>query len=278
MLTYEDKCGIICDIDLDFWGINMLANERQDIIKKLLEQNGAVKTSNLVEKFNVSLETVRRDFIAMEEEGLLKKVHGGAIAISDMKPYFSLEQRYEEFFQEKMELAQFACEFINEGDIIGIDTGATCTVFAKVLKENFKRLTVITYSLDVFNILSKHADFSVILCGGNFDKSENCFYGSLVLEMLSKLHIQKVFLCPSAVSLEFGIGDYAEHLMLLQKKFIKISNEVYFLADSSKFEKKALLKLDDLKNEYTFITDSGFSKDVKDLYIENNINIINGEI
>ncbi len=252
----------------------MLAKERQDIIKKLIQQNGAVRTSYLVERFNVSLETIRRDLLSMEEAGLLTKVHGGAIAISEMKPFFSLEQRREEFYNEKTELAKFACKLIQEGDIIGIDTGATSTVFAKALKDNFSRLTVVTYSLDVFNILSKHADFNVILCGGNFDKSENCFYGSLVLDTLSNLHIQKAFLFPAAISLEFGIGDYREHLMLLQKKLIEISNEVYLLADSSKFEKKALLKLSDLKNEYTFVTDSRFSNDIKQLYIENNVNII----
>ncbi len=253
----------------------LLAKERQDIIKKLLEQKGAVKTAKLVEMFNVSVETVRRDFLSMEGAGLLTKVHGGAIAISEMKPFFSLEQRKEDFLEQKTEVAEFACEFINEGDIIGIDTGATGIVFAKTLKNRFKKLTIVTYSLDVFNILSKHEEFSVILCGGHFDKSENCFYGSLVLDTLSSLRIQKAFLFPAAISLEFGIGDNYEHLMLLQKKFIEISNEVYFLADSSKFEKKALMKLAELKPEYTFVTDKSFSSDVRELYIENNVNIYN---
>ena len=242
----------------------------------MLEEKGAVKTSFLVEKFGVSLETVRRDFLAMEEEGLLKKVHGGAIAISSMKPFFSFEQRREDFLDLKYELSDFACNFVCEGDIIGIDSGTTGIVFAEKLCEKFKKLTVITYSLEIFNILSINSDFSVILCGGSFDKNEKSFYGNLALETFGNLHIQKAFVVPSAVSLEFGIGDYQEHFIQMQKKLISISNEVFFLADSSKFEKNALIKLSDLSTEFTFITDSALSNEIKEIYVENGINIYNG--
>ena len=275
VLTCVKICGIILAL-IDNVVKNMLAKERQDTIKKLIEQNGAVKTSNLVEKFNVSVETIRRDFLDLEKAGVLTKVHGGAIAISPMKPFFSFEQRKEDFFEEKIELCDFACSLISEGDIIGIDTGTTGIVFANALKGKFKNLTIITYSLDIFNILSKNEGFTVILCGGNFDRDENSFYGSLAIDMLSSLHIQKAFIFPSAVSLDFGIGVYQEHLLLIQKKLMEISNEVYILADSSKFEKKALIRLEALKNDYTFVTDSAFSNEIKNLYIENGINVING--
>ena len=193
-----------------------------------------------------------------------------------MKPMHNLKQRNEEYSNQKHNLSVKASEFIAEGDVIAIDSGSTAILLAEVIKERFSRLTVVTHSLDVFNILCNHKDFSVILCGGHFLQSENAFFGSLTLNMMNMLHITKAFIFPSAVSLEFGICDYNNDLYQLQKKLIQISVDIYILADSTKFEKKALLKLDDMKDNYKYITDCNLSEDLKNLYKENNINIYTG--
>ena len=138
-------------------------------------------------------------------------------------------------------------------------------------KTKLKNLTVITHSLDVFNILNDIEGFSVILCGGDFLKNENAFYGYFTLNMLENLHIQKAFICPSAISLDGGIADFHKDLFGVQKQMIKSSDRIFILADSSKFEKKGLLKLDDMRNDYCYITDSNLDPDMRKLYDENNI-------
>ncbi|MBE6808738.1 MAG: DeoR/GlpR transcriptional regulator [Ruminococcaceae bacterium] len=252
----------------------MLSKERQNKIQQLLLKNGAVTTSNLVNEFGVSLETIRRDLLSMEQAGMLSRVHGGAVTVGGMKPFFNLEERNKSQNEEKRKLSVRTAEFINEGDYIYVDTGSTAIFFAEVLKEKFSALTVVTHSLDVFQILNNHRDFTVILCAGHYLKKENSFYGTLLLDMLSRLHIKKAFLFPGTLSLEFGICDYNESLLQVQKKLLEISDEIYFLADSSKFECKSLLKLDDMKREYTYVTDSNLSAELKKLYIENGINIV----
>ena len=142
-------------------------------------------------------------FISLEQQRLLKRVHGGAVTIGEMKPLFNLEKRNGEYNKQKSELSKKAAEFVREGDIIGIDTGSTAILFAEALKERFTRLTVITHCLDVFEILKDYKDFSVILCGGQYMKGENAFYGALTLDILDKLHIQKAFIFPTAVSIKF---------------------------------------------------------------------------
>ena len=108
--------------------------------------------------------------------------------------------------------------------------------------------------------------------------NEKAFYGSLTLSMLKNLHMQKAFIFPSAVSLEFGICDYQRDLYQIQEQMIKSSDEIFVLADSSKFEKKALLKLDNMKTEYRYITDCKINSELKKLYREHNINLyIGGE-
>ena len=252
----------------------MFAKERQDKIYEIVKNNGAVTASALVKLFDVSIETVRRDLLEMERHGLLSRVHGGAVAIGEMKPYLDLNERNKEFTEQKRHLALKASEFISDGDIIGIDSGSTAISFSEVLKEKFSKLTVITNSLDVFNILCD--SFSVILCGGHYLPYEKAFYGSLTLSMLKNLHMQKAFIFPSAVSFEFGICDYQKDLYQIQEQMIKSSDEIFILADSSKFEKKALLKLDDMKTEYRYITDCNINSELEKLYKEQKINLYIG--
>ena len=252
----------------------MFAKERQQKIYLMLKEKNAVTTSALVELFGVSIETVRRDLLEMEQNGLLIRVHGGAVLNSDMKPYMNLPDRNKMQVEQKNDLALNAMKFISEGDIIGVDTGSTAISFAKALKERFTRLTVITHSLDVFNIICN--TFSVILCSGYYLPAENSFYGPLALDMLKNLHMQKAFIFPSAVSFEFGICDYQKDLYQIQKQMIYSSDEIYILADSSKFERKALLKLSDMKKEYTYVTDSNISEELKILYQKHNINLCIG--
>ncbi|MBR4117144.1 MAG: DeoR/GlpR transcriptional regulator [Clostridia bacterium] len=256
----------------------MFAKERQDLIYEMILKNNAVTVSKLVEKFAVSIETVRRDLLEMERQGLLTRVHGGAVAKTGMSGFSVLSQRNSEHGEQKKALSLKACEFINDGEIIAVDAGSTATFFAEALKEKFTKLTVITHSLDVFNILNSYKDFSVILCGGHYIREENTFYGSLTVNMFSSLYAQKAFIFTSAVSLEHGICDFRQEFYDVQKVLLGCADEIFILADSSKFEKKALLKLTDMKNDYIYITDSDLPNELKELYKENGIKIYtNGE-
>ena len=255
----------------------MFAKERQDIIYEMVLESNAVTVSNLVEKFKVSVETIRRDLLEMEHQGLLTRVHGGAVAKSGMKSFSDLPNRNKEHSDQKLELSRKACEFIKEGDIVAVDAGSTATFFAEALKENFASLTVITYSLDVFNVLNSYKNFTVILCGGHFLKEENTFYGPLVTSALSSLRAEKAFIFTTALSLEHGICDYRQEFYDVQKVILENSNEIFILADSSKFEKMALLKLSDMKSDYIYITDSNLPSELKELYKENGIKIFTGD-
>jgi len=254
----------------------MLANERQLKICKMLEGQGAVTTSELMAEFNVSIETVRRDLLILEKENKLRRVHGGAVTEGGMKHFHELSKRTEENSEGKQYLSQLALQFVSNGDTIGIDAGSTAIEFARALKscESLSSLTAVTHSLDVFEILCRHRDFKLILCAGNFMAAENTFYGPIVLDTLSKLHVEKIFLFPSALSLQFGICDHQPELFEVQKMLMLAADKAFVLADSSKFEKSALLKIDDMSKKYTYVTDSALSAKLKKLYRENEINII----
>lgn len=252
----------------------MLAEARKFQIEELLRRKNAVQVSELVSLFKVSAETVRRDLTALEEAGRLQRTHGGAISPSPMIQTKELSLRKEEFRLEKTRLARLAATFVQEGETIAIDSGSTAIHFTKALIERNVHLTVITHSLDVMNYLSKAEHIQTILCGGAFLQVENAFHGQFVLETLEKLHVDKSFIFPGAISLKGGLSDNGYELHPVQRQYIKMCDRAFFLADSSKFEKNARLKLDDLRPDYTLITDASLPEEIYRLYVENNVNII----
>ena len=255
----------------------MFAKERQKKIYELLKSGGAVLTSELVERFSTSTETIRRDLLAMEHEGLLLRVHGGAMLQNGMQSPMELKERHEEHHAGKRALAKKALDFIEEGDIIAIDEGSTAIFLSEAIRERFTKLTVITHSLDVFSILANHKEISVILCGGFYLRSERAFYGEPTLGMLRGLHAKKAFLFPGAISLEHGICCYENNLLQVQKQMAASADSVFILADSSKFEKTSLIKLDDMSPRFSYITDPGLPETLKNLYRENGIQVYIGE-
>ena len=111
----------------------MFANERMNYICELLKKNGAVTTAQISRDLNVSVETIRRDFLALEEENRLLRVHGGAVLPSGGVERMPLTDRLEINREEKRILSDAACDFIKNGDIIAVDTGSTAVEFAEIL-------------------------------------------------------------------------------------------------------------------------------------------------
>ena len=94
------------------------------------------------------------------------------------------------------------------------------------------------------------------------------------METLKKLHVQKAFLFPSAISQQGGIGDFSEELQQIQCQMMQSSDRVYFLADHDKFEKHALLKLCDMSTNYVYVTDEKLNPSYKQLYQELGMRVI----
>lgn len=251
----------------------MLSQERQQYIKEEIEKHGAVTTAALTKRFEVSLETIRRDLLALERDGVLKKVHGGAVRPEPMHIFRKLPRRLEENADAKMRLAKTAIKYIDENDVIGIDSGSTAVCLAREIKGKFAALTVVTHSLDVFSELSGECGIRLILCGGEYFADEKAFYGPITESTLDGIYINKMFLCPSAISLKFGVCDWQNEMFAVQKKMAERSEMIYALADSSKFETKALLKIGDASS-YSYITDDALPNGIRELYAENGLKII----
>lgn len=254
----------------------MFAIERQRKILDMVQERGAVKIGEMTALFSVSVETIRRDLLELERQKKLRRVHGGAMRIPQAAQYLEAGERAGRNREHKAELAQYAAELIAEGDAVMVDCGSTAAEFAGMLAARFEKLTVITNSLEVFQLLREKEGYALYLCTGCFLRGENAFCGPWALEMLDHFHVKTAFLFPSAVSLQYGIMDYDRDIFHVQRKMMEQADRTVFLADSGKFEKSGLLKLSDMGEDTVLVTDSGLETELYDLYRENRVCVICG--
>ncbi len=252
----------------------MLAQERQDYILDVIGKEGSVKVSKLTKIFDVSIETIRRDLEALEKQGFLKRVYGGAILKKNTIDKLNFSNRENEFKEEKKEIAKIAIRYIEEGQSIALNDGTTSIEIARELKKKFNKLTIITNSLVVANELSDVDGFNVILSGGMLNNKEYAFYGDLAERVLSNFVVDKAFIGVSGVSLTRGITDYSMEAVRLYKKLIEISQEVIILADSSKIDNVSLVKITDTDEVNLIITNSNLDSKILDKYLKNGIEIV----
>ena len=151
----------------------ILPEERKNEILNELKRIGKVKVIDLAKQFNVSEETIRRDLTQLEENGLLKKVYGGAIKTTFQSGEPPFTQRTTVNQEEKIQIGKKAAELISDGDVIVIDVGTTTLEFAHSI-QNKKNITILTNSIPVSAVLTESLNQQkftgqILLLGGQID-------------------------------------------------------------------------------------------------------------
>ncbi|WP_300358664.1 DeoR/GlpR family DNA-binding transcription regulator [Fusobacterium sp.] len=253
----------------------MLANDRYNKILDILERDGSVKTSKLVELLGISLETVRRDLDFLEKQGELQKVHGGAILKNKEGTNLTYSLREIKNTEEKKEIANLALNYIKEGETIALNSSTTNVEIAKLIKNRYSSLTVVTNSLRIAEELADQKSINLILAGGVYNKNEFAFLGEITSNFLDKFSVDKSFVSVGGISLKRGITDFLMDEVLVERKMIEIGEKAIILADSSKIDSNSLIKICEMKDINFILTDSKLSDDIKQKYKDENINIIN---
>ncbi len=247
----------------------MLVHDRHQQIMQLLHEFQSVKTADLIARFGVSFETIRRDLEYLEQEGFLKRVHGGAtLPAADYQKELPFTVREMKRLQEKRELAQTALRHVEEGQSLFLDVSTTNTEFAKALMTRFDRLTILTNSFQIASILMAKPQFTIIFIGGVVRNSEHCVVGDFAESFVLQFHADLFFMSVSGISLTEGLTDYGISEIQLKKKMLERAQRVIVLADSSKFNAVSLTPLCGLDKIERIVTDSGLAPDVLDRYKE----------
>jgi DeoR/GlpR family transcriptional regulator of sugar metabolism len=209
----------------------MLREERLQIILKMLDTDQRVSSVQLSEILNVSDDTIRRDLNELAENGLLKKVHGGAIPKSP-SPY-KLTERINILHEEKIVLAQKAQQFFKDGQVIILDNGSTNMEVARLMSPDLKA-TVFTTSIPIAQILCEHPNIELFMLGGRVFKDAQNTYGTEVIELLSKIRADIFLLGVCGMHHKIGITmpDWGESVV--KRKMAEVSEKVIALVTADK--------------------------------------------
>lgn len=222
----------------------MKPEDRRHEIVELLVEEGSATLEALARRFEVSHMTIHRDLDELENEGLLRKVRGGATIEASGQFESDFRYRARSAADEKRRIARRAAEFVEPGMSVMIDDGSTSQNLVPFLIDK-RPLTVITNNMAVIADLTGAAGIETIALGGTYSKKFNGFFGVITEQALANLRADVVLLSSSAIE-----GTTAFHqdqeVLAVKRRMIDSSAQRYLMADHEKFGRTALHLFTDL--------------------------------
>lgn len=189
--------------------MHMLTRQRKELLLARLHKDGQIVAKSLSEELGLSEDTIRRDLRELASEGLLQRVHGGALPASPAMGDFA--QRQQISSDAKPAIARAAASMIEPGQVIFIDGGTTAVQLARALPPDL-HCTVVTHSPSVAVELAGHAHIDVILIGGRLFKHSIVAMGPSALEAIAQIRTDIYFMGVCSLHPQSGIstGDFDE--------------------------------------------------------------------
>jgi len=249
------------------------ATQRRDKILELIKEDGSAKVVDLAKIFKVTEVTIRQDLEKLDKDGLVVREHGGAFLknIEDQVRKFSLANQVN--IEKKERIAQKCLEFIESGDSIILDSGSTTTEIAKKLK-GFKNLRVITNALNIAMMLGTEPGIELVVTGGEFKPPTLSLTGQKAADFFNGISVQKLFLATAGISLKAGLTYPSISDLVVKKAMIDAADTTYLVADSTKIGKSSFASLGALSLINYIITDEGIEEKHKQLFSDNEIELI----
>ncbi|EJL56307.1 transcriptional regulator of sugar metabolism [Rhizobium sp. CF122] len=211
----------------------MLTSQRKSLILDILRRDGQVIAKQIAKDLSLSEDTIRRDLREMAAEGLLKRVHGGAMPVAPELPDFSTRKGVSS--ETKARLGKKAASLARPGQLIFLDGGTTTAEIARQLPRDFA-FSVATHSPTIAAELEHHPTASVILIGGKLYKHSMVAVGSVAMAAISQLRPDIFFLGVTAAHPVHGLstGDFEE--AAIKRHIASCAAETYVPLTEEKFD------------------------------------------
>ncbi|MFZ6009364.1 MAG: DeoR/GlpR family DNA-binding transcription regulator [Bacteroidota bacterium] len=239
----------------------MLKEERFDFILNEVRVRNRVLLTDLAEKLQVSEDTVRRDLKYLDEQGKVKKVHGGAI--SNSFHVYSYKEQEIYAHESKSIIAQKSHVLLKEGQVILMSGGTTNLEFARLLPKELQ-ITVFTPSLPVAMQLIEQPNVQTIFIGGKLSHEAQIALGADTIQTISQLRADLCFLGTSHLDPENGLSEFDWEVVQLKKAMIQASRKVVSLTISEKINSTQHYKVCNVEAIHTLITE----RDPNDPFLE----------
>ncbi|TVY07928.1 DeoR/GlpR family DNA-binding transcription regulator [Paenibacillus cremeus] len=251
----------------------MLGAERKMRIIEYVRLQRVASVAKLAAEFEVHEATIRRDLAELEQEGALKRTHGGVIVqqLTQGEPPFN--ERSNVRLDEKVRIGHMAASLVEDGDHIIIDSGTTTLQIAKNLVHR-SNLTVVTNDINVAAELRDAPGVKVMVTGGELYPSSYMLNGMFTNQVLGQLHVSKAFIGTPAVHPKHGLTHPEAQLVLAKQGMIAAAQEVIVVADESKIGKLSLHAVAPSSAIHTLITGKDVSEIEAKPFRDSGVNVI----
>lgn len=231
----------------------MLPLERRNQILEILSKKQAATVDELCAALYSSGATIRRDLQILENSGLIRRTHGGAVHIDSNTRDFPLTLRENENAAAKEQLAQKALSLIKDGQTLFMDSSSTVCHLARRLS-GFQSLRVITNGLKTASILAEISGIEVYSTGGRLRETAMSFTGNQAMDFVRNFSADLAFISCRGVEPDVGITDSDESEASLKRVYIQNARHVILMCDNSKLGKRYFCKVGPLDSVHKIIT------------------------
>ena len=236
--------------------------ERQKKMIEYIEVNTSAQIHELAQHFHVSEATVRRDLDELDQQGALRRTHGGAIKMDRSTSY---EHMYSEkialMTEEKHRIAEHAAQMVHNGDTVMIDSGTTTFFIAQALSR-LENLTLITNDLYIAYQTPVHHSSTLVVTGGMRRTGRQELVGTATENFIRDTHVDIAFVGVDGIDLTGGatIANFAE--VGVKRLMLQSGMRSVIVADHSKFGRVALARICDLEEADLILTDKGIEEEI----------------
>ena len=236
----------------------MVSNFRQHEILDLARKEGKVTVEGLAERYDVTVQTIRRDLADLAESGRLERVHGGAVIPSGVvNIVYDERRRLNEAGKKNIAVACAAS--IPNGASVFMNIGTSTEAVARELLDH-ENLLVVTNNLNIANTLAANHSSEIILTGGVLRRADGGLVGGLTAEMIQQFKFDFSVLGCSAIDEDGDLLDFDGQEILVSRSAIQRSRKVMVVADYLKFERKAPLTICSMRDVSVLFTDGTLPK------------------
>lgn len=233
----------------------MYAEERQQQIAAMIVEKGKVSIAELTEMYGISGESARRDLRALEQSGLCKRTHGGAIRLQQVSVLPPRDRNFDEMpiFDNYDRIAAHAVTLIKPGDMVYFTGGSFGFLMLRHLPADLK-CTLVVNNADIANRLRAFPNIDVYVAGGLMRKSGS-IVDSMARDFMARLHFDLCFITGGGLTADFGLSNGTDETASLQRQVIRNSRRKVLLMPSQKVGTDSFVKVCDAAAFDTLITD-----------------------
>jgi DeoR family transcriptional regulator of aga operon len=234
--------------------------DRLSAILEQLASDGAVGVTDLVERLGVSAATARRDLQLLQEQRMLNRTHGGAVA-HDVLYELPLRYKAARHQVEKKRIAAEAATRVVDGAVIGLSGGTTTTEVARSIVDR-RGITVVTNALNIAGELAIRADLKLVVTGGTARTESYELVGPVAEQAMERLNLDVAFVGVDGIAVGAGLTTHHEVEAHTNRSMIGRARRVVVVTDSSKLGRVAFAQICPVGEVDELITDDGAAPDV----------------